>query len=313
MLGRGTPENVLAPIVIRNQGMLQACSIGNAPDACALKASLREFCDRRVQNGRARGKSTLLLRARFAVALAVTNGLGGAVGATLVHYPPCCWSPTDVLEEPAGFTKCSFRADARSLRQDAPPSEDEPSEGSVSVLPLIARRNGREHVPMLRNLSILHSEKIIVRGGRLSTCFDQSEHEVAFCQIAARHEDPRAAGLRHLRNPRFHARNPITNFGGVLGVSITVDEFIDTIKTQLDRHDLLEGANERSICFCAIAINDSGRTIDLRMAGRIGANLGVLSAPMFDDFSALETKQVEGDDRPREAAQAFVLRMKHDG
>ena len=61
VFGRGAPENVLAPIVISNQGMLQACSIGNAPDACALKASLREFRDRSVQNGRARGKRTLLL------------------------------------------------------------------------------------------------------------------------------------------------------------------------------------------------------------------------------------------------------------
>ena len=48
------------------------------------------------------------------------------------------------------------------------------------------------------------------------------------------------------------------------------------------------------------------------MGGRIGANLGVLPAPMLDDFSILEAKQVEGDHRPREAAQAFVLRMKHD-
>src|SRR6516225_11955648 len=95
--------------------MLQTCSIGNAPDACALKASLREFRDRRVQNGRARGKSTLLLRAHFALPLAATNGLGGAVGATLVHHPPCCWSPTDVLEEPAGLRKCSFRAHAPLL------------------------------------------------------------------------------------------------------------------------------------------------------------------------------------------------------
>src|SRR5262249_55327741 len=102
------------------------------------------------------------------------------------------------------------------------------------------------------------------------------------------------------------------NFGGMLGVMITVDEFIDTIKTQLDCHNLLEGTNESSICFCPIAINDSRPTIDLGMAGRIGAKLGVLSAPMFDDFSALETKQAEGDDRPREAAHAFVLRMKHD-
>jgi len=165
---------------------------------------------------------------------------------------------------------------------------------------------------MLRNLSILHSEKIIVRGGRLGTRFDQSEHEIALCHIAARHEDRRRAGLRHLRNPRFHARNPVTNFGGMLRVMITVDEFIDTIKTQLDRHYLLEGANESSIFFCPIAVNDGSRTIDLGMAGRIGDNLGVLSAPMFGDFSTLEAKQVEGDDRPREAAHAFVLRMEHD-
>src|SRR5258705_12885942 len=113
-----------------------------------------------------------------------------------------------------------------ALYANAPPSGDDASEGSVSVLPLITRRNGREHVPMLRNLSILHSEKIIVRGGRLGTRFDQSEHEIAFCHIAARHEDRRGAGLRDLRNPRFHARDPITNFGGMFGVMITVDEFI---------------------------------------------------------------------------------------
>src|SRR5207244_11611968 len=160
-----------------------------------------------------------------------------------------------------------------ALYANAPPSGDAPSEGSVSVLPLIARRNGREHVPMLRNLSILHSEKIMVRGGRLGTCFDQSEHEVAFRYIAARHEDRRAAGLRHLRNPRFHARDPITNLGGMLGVMITVDEFIEAIKTQFDRHDLLEGANESAICFCPIAITDSGRTTDLAVAGRVGAEL----------------------------------------
>src|SRR5262249_42668161 len=126
------------------------------------------------------------------------------------------------------------------------------SEGSVSVLPPIARRNRREHVPMLRNLSILHSEKIIVCGGWLGTRFGQSEHEIAFRHIAARHEDRRRAGLRHPRNPRFHARNPVTNFGGMLRVMITVDEFIDTIKTQLDRHYLLEGANESSIFLSSV-------------------------------------------------------------
>jgi hypothetical protein len=35
----------------------------------------------------------------------------------------------------------------------------------------------------------------------------------------------------------------------------------------LHRHDLFEGANESSICFGPIAINDGSRTINLRMAG----------------------------------------------
>jgi hypothetical protein len=88
--------------------MLQACSIGNAPDACTLKASLREFRDRRVQNGRARDKRTLLLRARFAVPLAVTNGLGSAVGGYARSLSALLWSPTDVLGEPAGLKSARF-------------------------------------------------------------------------------------------------------------------------------------------------------------------------------------------------------------
>src|SRR5258708_12329027 len=113
MLGRGTPENVLAPIVIRNQGMLQACSIGNAPDAGALKASLREFRDRGVQNGRARSKGTLLLRARFAVLLAVTHRLGSAGGATLVHHPPSFWRPPHSSAHPPALLMPSILPPSR--------------------------------------------------------------------------------------------------------------------------------------------------------------------------------------------------------
>src|SRR5258708_1530106 len=82
-------------------------------------------------------------------------------------------------------------------------------ERSVGVLPLIARRNKREHVPMLRNLSILYPEQIIVRGGRLGPRLNDGEHEIAVRQIAAREEDWCGGGLRHLRNARFHARGPI--------------------------------------------------------------------------------------------------------
>src|SRR5262249_13357334 len=101
----------------------------------ALKASLREFRDRRVQDRRARGEGTLLLRARFALPLAVTNGLGGALGATLVHYPPCCRSPTDVLGQPARLRKCSFLAKARLLmRRVAPPWGMSPPKGALAFL-----------------------------------------------------------------------------------------------------------------------------------------------------------------------------------
>jgi hypothetical protein len=43
---------------------------------------------------------------------------------------------------------------------------------------------------MLRNHSILRSEEIIVRAGRLGTRFDQSKYEIAFCHIVARHKGP---------------------------------------------------------------------------------------------------------------------------
>src|SRR5258708_34450519 len=98
----------------------------------------------------------------------------------------------------------------------------------------------------------------------------------------------------------------------MLRVVVPLDELIDAIKTQFNRYGLLEGANERAIFLGPVAIDDGGRTIDLRMAGWIGRSLELLSAPMLDDFSAGETKQIEGDDRPCKAAQAFVFRMQHD-
>lgn len=73
----------------------------------------------------------------------------------------------------------------------------------------------------------------------------------------------------------------------MLDVVITVDEFIDAIETQVNNNDLLESADESSICCCAFAISDNCRTILLCMPGRIEASLACLSAPMLDDFAAL--------------------------
>ena len=93
---------------------------------------------------------------------------------------------------------------------------------------------------------------------------------------------------------------------------IAVDEFVDTIEAQLNSYDLLEVTNESSIRLCLFAIDNSGRTIQLRMPGRIGTGLGSLSTPMFDDLAVLEAKEVKRDDWPRKAGPAFVFRMKHD-
>ena len=121
-----------------------------------------------------------------------------------------------------------------------------------------------------------------------------------------------SAGLHHPGHPRFHLSASVTHFGGMLKVMISLDEFIDTIETQFNGHDLLEVANESSIRFRPFAINNNSRTIHLRMPGRIGSGLGGLSAPMFDNFSVLETKQVKRYDRPRKAGPTFVFRVKHD-
>ena len=97
-----------------------------------------------------------------------------------------------------------------------------------------------------------------------------------------------------------------------MNVMITFDEFADTIKTQFNSYDLLEVANENPIRLCLFAIDNSGRTIHLRVPGRIRTGLGSLSTSMFDDPAVLEAKEVKRYDRPRKAGPAFVFRMEHD-
>src|ERR1700681_2798571 len=135
---------------------------------------------------------------------------------------------------------------------------------------------------MLCNSAFFNSKKIVVCSGRFGACLDQAEHEIAFGDVATRYQRRSVPGLFHLGDPRFHPCGPIANFGGMLKVMIAVDEFVDTIKAQFNSYDLLEVANESSIRFCLFAIDNSGRTIQLRMSGRIRAGLRRLSTPMFD-------------------------------
>src|SRR5580693_6596367 len=146
---------------------------------------------------------------------------------------------------------------------------------------------------MLRNLPVFDSKKIVVRSGRFGACLDQAEDEIAFRDVAARYQHLVRAGRDHPGDARFHPSHSITDFGGVLDVMITVDKFVDTIKAQFNRYDLLEVANESSIRLCLSAIDNSGRTIQLRMPGRIGSGLGSLSTPMLDDLAVLEAKHVK--------------------
>jgi len=83
----------------------------------------------------------------------------------------------------------------------------------------------------------------------------------------------------------------------VLCVVVARDELIDAIKTQFDRDDLLEGANESAVFLGPVVIGDGGRTIDLRMADGLGA-ASRSCPPNARRCSVGETKQVEGDDRP---------------
>ena len=134
---------------------------------------------------------------------------------------------------------------------------------------------------MLRNSAVFNSKKIVVCSGRFGARLDLAEHEIAVRDVATRYQHRGVPGLFHLGDPRFHPCGPITNFGGMLNVMITVDEFVDTIKTQFNSYGLLEVANESSIRLCLLAIDNSGRTIQLRMPGRIGTGLASLSTPMF--------------------------------
>src|SRR4029077_8260731 len=136
--------------------------------------------------------------------------------------------------------------------------------------------------------------------------------EIALRDVATRYQHRGLPGLFHLRDPGFHPCGPITNFGGMLNVMITLDELVDTIKAQFNSYDLLEVANESSIRLCLFAIDNSGRTIHLRMPGRIGTGLETLSTPMFDDLAVPEAKEVKRYDRPRKAGPAFIFRMKHN-
>src|SRR5882762_916630 len=166
-------------------------------------------------------------------------------------------------------------------------------ERPIGVLPLVARGNYGEHVPMLRNLPILHAKEVIVHSGRLGPCLNDGEHEITFRDVAARQQDRRATGLRYARDPRFHARGAVADLGCMLRVVVALDELIDAIKAQLDRHDLLEGANERSILLGPVAIDDRRWAIDLGMVGRIRRSLELLATPMLDDSFISETEQVK--------------------
>src|ERR1700676_4645308 len=162
---------------------------------------------------------------------------------------------------------------------------------------------------MLDDLTARHSKKIVVCRRRFGARFDEGKNEIAFRNVPARYQHFGSAGLHHPGHPRFHLSASVTHFGRMLKVMISLDEFIGTIETQFNGHDLLEVANESSIRFRPFAINNNSRTIHLCMPGRIGSGLGGLSAPMFDDVSALETKKVKRYDRPRKAGPTFVFRM----
>jgi len=58
-------------------------------------------------------------------------------------------------------------------------------EGGVAVFPLIVWRNHREHIPVLGNLAVFDSKKIVVRCGQFGACLNQAEHEISLAEQTA--------------------------------------------------------------------------------------------------------------------------------
>ena len=91
---------------------------------------------------------------------------------------PSCFTAVFQLRHPRstassriqGSTSCSEKSDRLTRLSEARPRLI--LEGVAGVLPLILRRNNREHVPMLGNLAVFDSKKIVVRRGRFRACFD---------------------------------------------------------------------------------------------------------------------------------------------
>lgn len=73
------------------------------------------------------------------------------------------------------------------------------SERSICVLPLIARWDRRENLPMLYDFAIREAEEVVIRGGlRIGVSFNQREHEIAFRYVAAWNKGRHGPAFRDL-------------------------------------------------------------------------------------------------------------------
>ena len=120
---------------------------------------------------------------------------------------------------------------------------------------------------MLYNPATLDAEQVVVRRRVLGPRFDNGKDEIALCDVAARNEHGCGIGLCDFGHPRLKPRYPVANFGRMLEIAIIVDESVDLIKAQFDRHGLLEVPDEGAIRFRLVAINDIGWAVDLAAAG----------------------------------------------
>src|ERR1700686_1938469 len=107
------------------------------------------------------------------------------------------------------------------------------SEWSIRIFPLIARRDGRDNLPMLHDLAAREPEQVVIRSGsRVGASFDQREHEIAVGYEATRNKGRPGPAFRDLGKPPLQPLDSVANQGRVLD-ELVIQEVADAVEAHL--------------------------------------------------------------------------------
>ena len=172
------------------------------------------------------------------------------------------------------------------------------SEFAVLVLPVCARRDGLNHIPVFGNLAILDAEEVVegrVLAAEMS--FAHRQHEVALTENAVDtvvlHDDPLLGeGLKR----RAETGEPIGDLRVVLDVIIAIEVACEFFHPTVHEYVLYKRSYERLVDVCLVQIHSLGRAINHGVAARVWFGWGLLQViPVFDDEAVLEAENIEAD------------------